>query len=161
SDYLATGEKDYDKAIRVFGERMGLFHRKNYVLMTDGLWGEFYALRKAKPFIWRTLYSTLYTTSNLFEFQKRIDGAGLLVAVNIRLTDFAIPAPETDFRGLWNTRIPLEWYSNICRTLRDALDDISFVLVTDGTEDELRDFIHEFQPITTFDFQNAAVSNLL
>jgi hypothetical protein len=162
SDYLATGEKDYDKAIRVYAERMGLYSRKNYVLMTDGLWGEFYALRKAKPFIWRTLHGTRYTTRNLYDFQKRIDGAALLVAVNIRMADFAISKPETDFRGLWNTRIPLEWYSNICRNLRQTLGEaISFVLITDGTEDELRDFILEFQPITTFDFQNAVVSNLL
>ena len=162
ADYMATGEKDYDKAIRVYAERMGLHRKKNYVLMTDGLWGEYYAIRKAKPFILKTLYGTRYTTENLYEFQKRSAGAGMLVGVNVRMTDFAIPTPETDFRGLWNTRIPLGWYSNVCRNLRNALGDAArFVLVTDGTPEELRDFIDEFDPVTTFDYENAVVSNML
>jgi len=162
SDYLATGERDYGDAIRVYAERMGLDRRRHYALMTDGLWGEYYAIRKAIPYIAKTLYSTRYTLQNLYDYNKRIPAGTLTVAVNIRMTDFAIPTPGTDFRGLWNTRIPIEWYVNICRSLRDLLRGaVTFLLITDGTAEELSDFIAEFKPVTNFDQPFRDISGLL
>jgi hypothetical protein len=162
-DYRATGEIDYDRAVRVYAERMGLAGKRHYVFMTDGLWGELYPIRKSKPFVLQTLYATRYTVPNMYEFRKQLAGGrNVTVSVNIRLTDFKIPTPTTDYRGLWNTRIPLEWYTRVCRSLRDLLGGaVTFCLVTDGTPEELADFISEFKPVTTFHQKHREISDLL
>jgi hypothetical protein len=78
------------------------------------------------------------------------------------MTDFAEATRETSFRGLWNTRIPLRWYINVCRRLKAVLGStVTFYLVTDGSEAELGEFINEFAPLTHFDRSNADISNLL
>lgn len=162
-DYAATGEIDFDRAVRVYADRVGLAGKQNYVFLTDGLWGEYYPLRKARAFILQTLYATRYTVKNMYEFRKRLAGSSnLTVAVHIRLTDFIKNTPTTDYRGLWNTRIPLDWYFRVCRSLRDLLGGrVTFCLVSDGTAEELADFITEFKPVTTFDQKHSAISDLL
>jgi hypothetical protein len=161
-DYRATGELDFDKAIHVYAEKHRLRERAAFVLRTDGLWGEFYAIRKSAPFILKTLYGTRHTVTNMYHYEKLVADRELVVAVNIRLTDFAVPSPETDFRGLWNTRIPMPWYSAVCRSLRAALGDrVVFYLVTDGRPEEVRSFVEEFRPITHWNRCYSDVSNLL
>lgn len=162
NDFRATGERDFEKAIHVYARDHDLHDKPAFVLMTEGLWGEFHAIRNAAPFILRTLYGTHHTVENLYHFAKLTVDRDLIVAVNIRLTDFAIPTPETDFRGLWNTRIPLTWYSRVCRSLRSSLGDaVTFYLVTDGKPEELRDFIEEFHPLVHWDVRYSDISNLL
>ncbi len=161
-DYLATGEADYGRAVRVYAERMGLTQKRHFVLMTDGLWGAYQPIRKARSFVRGLLYNARLSVANLFQLQGRVGDAPLLIGVNIRLTDFAVPTPETDFRGLWNTRVPMPWYFAVCRALRGALGELSrFLLVTDGSPEELREFIDEFRPITTFDMARTDISNLI
>jgi hypothetical protein len=161
-DFAATGERDYGKAVVAYAHKRGLPAKRAFLLLTDGLWGEFYAIRRAAPYVWQTLYSTRYTRDNLYHYAKLTGAKPLMVAVNIRLTDFSVPIAGTDYRGLWNTRIPLEWYVSVCRRLREALGGaVTFYLVTDGTETELREFVSEFCPITHFDRKNADISNLL
>ncbi len=161
-DFAATGERDYGKAVVAYAHKRGLTGKRALLLLTDGLWGEFYSIRKAAPYIRQTLYSTRYTLENLYHYEKLTRAKPLIVAVNIRLTDFAIPTASTDYRGVWNTRIPMRWYVHVCRRLREALgDSVTFYLVTDGSETELREFIEEFSPITHFDRKNADISNLL
>lgn len=161
-DYLATGEADYGRAVRAFAKEKGLEKKGSYAFLTDGLWGAYYGIRHAKSFILRTLLNTRHTVRNLYEFQKRREGVGLLVAVHVRLTDFLVVTPETDYRGTWNTRLSLEWYMKVCRSIREALGDRArFLLMSDGTPDELREFLDEFQPLTTFDQSDTAVSDLL
>ena len=162
SDYVATGERDYGKAVVAYARTHGLTTKRAFLLLTDGLWGEFHAIRAAVPYVWQTLYSTRYTVANLYHYTKLTASSPLVVAVNIRLTDFATATPATTFRGIWNTRIPLTWYIAVCRRLREALGSaVTFYLVTDGTASELSEFINEFRPITHFDRSNADISNLL
>src|SRR5206468_871906 len=102
------------------------------------------------------------TVRNIYDFQKKLDQNRLLIAVHIRMTDFVMPTRETDFRGLWNTRIPLDWYTRVCRSLKDQLGEaVTFFLVSDGTPEELAAFIAEFKPMNTFDQQQNVVSDLL
>ena len=76
--------------------------------------------------------------------------------------DFLPVANPKEYQGLWNTRVPLAWYVNICRQLKAALgDNVTFMLLTDGTEAELKDFVAEFNPITNFGQPYAVVSDLL
>jgi hypothetical protein len=162
ADYLSTGEVDFDRAIRVYAEARGLSRQKSYVLLTEGMWGGYRAIRKARPFILKTLHGTRYTAENLYAFEKAVGHASLRVAVSIRLTDFAQPSGATNYQGLWNTRVPLEWYSRVCRHLRDAFgDNLAIVLLSDGTEAELTGFVREFDPLMTKSQRHTAVSDLL
>ncbi|HRE49698.1 MAG TPA: hypothetical protein PLD47_18390, partial [Aggregatilineales bacterium] len=81
-----------------------------------------------------------------FEAFETATAGRLRVGVHIRCGDFAprtttvaIPAGER------NVRLPLSWYITLCREIR-AVADVQFVLQSDGTPDELRDFLDEFQP---------------
>jgi hypothetical protein len=161
-DFVATGERDYGKAVVSYAQRHRLAEKTAFLFLTEGLWGEFYSIRTAAPFIVKALYGTRYTLENLYHYEKLAINKPLVVAVNIRLADFVAADAGTDFRGLWNTRIPLEWYTRVCRSVRQALGDgVTFYLVTDGAEADLRDFIAEFSPLIHFDRENADISNLL
>jgi hypothetical protein len=162
ADYEATGQADFDRAIRVYAEGLGLDRKKTYVLMTEGMWGGYQSIRKARPFILKMLHGTRYTTENLYAFQKSAGTAPLVVAVSIRLTDFAPATGSKGYRGLWNTRVPLEWYAKVCRRLRAEFGDgLTILLLSDGTDAELGDFIQEFNPLTTKGRAHTAVSDLL
>ncbi len=162
ADYVATGERDYDRAIVSYAKRMGLHKRRSYILLTDGMWGGYYAVRKAKPFIIRELCKARFALKNLYELEKRTAGKRLRIAVHIRRGDFAAPVNSKGYQGLWNTRVPLNWYSNVCTELRNKLGESAcFVLVTDGTSEELSEFIAEFEPVTSFDQEHRACSELL
>ena len=162
-EYNQTGEKDFDKAVRAYADKMGLWNKKAYVLYTEGMWGSWYPIRKAKTFVWRELYGTRYLMPNLYRVQKEVADKPLVVAVHIRMGDF-LPVTENkeEYQGLWNTRMPLEWYVRVCRSLKEGLGEgLNFLLLTDGKPEELREFLEEFRPITTFDHERSAISDLL
>jgi hypothetical protein len=162
AEYQATGEKDFARAIRVYADKKDLWGKRSYALLTEGLWGNWYAIRKAKHFVLSELYGTRHLADNLYQLDRQVADKPLVVGVHIRMGDFLPSTSPTDYQGLWNTRVPLEWYVRVCRQLKDALGDaVSFMLLTDGDEEELRDFVYEFQPITNFSQSHAVVSDLL
>jgi hypothetical protein len=162
AEYEATGEKDFAKAIRVYADKYDLWHKRSYALLTEGLWGNWYSVRKAKHFVLSELYRSRHLAGNLYQLDRQIADKRLVVGIHIRMGDFLPVANPTDYQGLWNTRVPLAWYLNVCRQLKAALgDSVTFMLLTDGTEAELRDFINEFQPITNFGQPHAVISDLL
>jgi Glycosyl transferase family 11 len=161
-EYLATGEKDFARAIRVYADKKGLDKKRSYALLTEGLWGNFYSIREAHHFVLSQLYRTQHLTDNLYQLDKQIADKRLIVGIHIRMGDFLPVTNSTEYKGVWNTRVSLAWYLNICRQLKSALGDaVTFMLLTDGTEEELRDFIDEFHPITNFGQPYAVVSDLL
>src|ERR1700741_5008800 len=161
-DYLATGEKDFARAIRIYADKKGLDKKHSYALLTEGLWGNFYSIREAQHFVLSQLYSTQNLTDNLYQLDRQIADKRLVVGIHIRMGDFLPAASTSEYKGVWNTRVSLAWYLNICRQLKAELGDaVAFMLLTDGDEEELRDFIDEFHPITNFRQPNSAVSDLL
>jgi hypothetical protein len=161
-EYLATGEKDFADAIRVYAEKNNLHQKSSYALLTEGLWGGWYSIRKAKQFVFSQLYSTRHLAGNLYQLDRQVSDKQLVVGIHIRMGDFLPVAESTGYQGLWNTRVPLKWYLNICRQLKSALGNmITFMLLTDGSEAELREFVDEFQPITNFGQPNSVISDLL
>ena len=54
-------------------------------------------------------------------------------------------------------RLPLEWYTRICRLIRQVCD-CNFVLLSDGTGRELSAFLDEFKPVNSL---NEPYSDLL
>lgn len=162
ADYEETGETDYGKAVRAFAKKHELNKRKSYALVTEGMWGYYYPVRNARPFVERFLRNTHYTTENIYHFETERNPGKLTVAVNVRMTDFRAPAEGRTKDELINTRLPASWYANVCRSLRASLGEIvEFYLVTDGTANELADFIDEFRPLTHFHRRNCDISNLL
>jgi hypothetical protein len=161
-EYLATREKDFARAVRVYADKKGLAKKRSYALLTEGLWGNWYSVRTARHFVLEQLYRTRHLTRNLHQLDRQIADRRLLVGLHIRMGDFLPVANATEYQGLWNTRVPLTWYVNICRQLKEAFgNNVTFMLLTDGTEPELREFLDEFKPITNFGQSHAVVSDLL
>lgn len=162
TEYQATGEKDFAKAIRVYADKYDLWNKRSFALLTEGLWGNWYSIRKAHHFVLAQLYRTRHLTSNLYQMDRQVADKQLIIAIHIRMGDFLPVANPAEYQGLWNTRVPLAWYLNICRQLRAALkESVTFMLLTDGSESELREFVDEFSPITNFGQPNSVVSDLL
>lgn len=162
ADYRQSGELDFGAAVRVFAQRNGLAKRRTYVLFLDGMWGGYESIRGAKDFLFGMLHATRYTQANLYDLRQRLNGEKLQVAVHVRLGDFTRAAANTDYRGNFNVSLPLEWYVNVCRSLRAAMGmDVDFILFTDGDETALEKFIAEFQPVTTMRQSNTDCSDLL
>jgi hypothetical protein len=162
AEYEATGKKCYAEAIHVFADKNDLWNKKSYALLTEGLWGNWYSIRKARQFVLSQLYRTRYLTDNLYQMDRQVADKRLVIGVHIRMGDFLPVTNPEEYRGVWNTRVPLNWYLNVCRQLKAALgDNVTFMLLTDGNAEELRDFVAEFSPITTFGQQNSVVSDLI
>jgi hypothetical protein len=80
----------------------------------------------------------------------------LRIAVNIRMGDFVerggvtvdgIPTVTGEItEGERNVRLPLDWYTRICSLIREACN-CEFILVSDGTRQELQPFLDEISPV--------------
>jgi hypothetical protein len=162
AEYLATGERDFGRALAKFAERHALAKRNNYLLIVEGMWGGYYALRNAVPFVWQTLYRSRGVAEKLYAVRQRLRQSELIVAVHMRFGDFAKPSETTDYRGRFNVSIPIEWYRSTCRSIREAVGErVCFVLLTNGRPDQIRDYIEEFHPVTTLDVPDSVCSDLL
>ncbi len=161
-DYFSTGEKDFGRAVRVFADANALNSKSAYVLWVEGMWGGYYAIEKAKPFVSSVLFGAKNTVANLWDTKKRSRPDSLVVAVHIRLGDFVAATDTSEYRGKFNVSVPLSWYVAVSRTLRKAFgDSVQFVLLSNGNHLELRDYIAEFNPITTTHQTHSVCSDLL
>jgi hypothetical protein len=60
------------------------------------------------------------------------------VAVHVRMGDFGAPVSVDALRqGSKNCRIPIQWYVDVVRTLRQALGEISVCVYSDGSDEAL------------------------
>lgn len=161
-EYEATGEKDFARAVRIYADKKGLANKGSYAFLTEGLWGNWYSVRTARHFVLSQLYRTRHLTTNLYQLDRQIADKRLVVGLHMRLGDFLPVANPADYQGVWNTRVPLAWYVNICRQLKEALgDDVTFLLLTDGSQSEVQEFVSEFNPITNFGQPHSIISDLL
>ncbi len=164
ADYVATGERDFAKAVGVYAAAHQLQNRTAFVLITGGMWGGLAILRPAFPFVWRLLYSAAGTARNLSDLQRRIPAGTVTIAIHVRLGEFAPELPDQDRPpwSQWNWALPLEWYIEVCRSLRRQLDvPQSYVLLTDGSPDELRPLTREVNPVTLFHQNMNVCSDLI
>ena len=162
ADYRETGELDFAAALQVFAQRNGLLEKSMYVLFLEGMWGGYESIAGAKDFLRGVLQATRYTQANLYDLHRRLDGEKLQVAIHVRQGDFVRATENTDYRGKFNVCLPLQWYVQVCRSIRAAMgSNVEFVLFTDGDESALAEFVAEFQPVTTLQQSNADCSDLL
>jgi hypothetical protein len=162
ADYLAHGGGDVVQALRGFAREHALYERSCFVLVTDGLWGGFQHVEAAREFIRSTLYRSRYAAANLLKVYERIDRRRIVVAMHVRLGDFA-PAVSADrYRQVANASLPIEWFCHIAQHLRAAFaDDWQLLLITDGRPDQLEPLTREFPCITTADMGNNDCSDVL
>jgi hypothetical protein len=160
--YRATGKDDYQDAVTVFAAAKGLDRRRHFVFSAEGMWGGFLAIRKARVFVLAELLKARGAVQNVHAIMRQAQSGKILIAVHIRRGDFQDLNGKMDYRGRFNAALPLEWYSATCRSIKRTLgDQVQFLLLTDARPDEVRSFIDEFRPLTTFHLQQTSCSDLL
>ena len=162
ADYLEHGGGDVVPALRRFAAARGLRERSMFVLVTEGLWGGFHHVQAAREFMRSTLYRSRYAARNLLQLRERIDPDKILVAMHVRLGDFTPPADRTAYRRVANISLPLEWFQNIARSLRTVFaGELQFLLVSDGTREQLQPLLDSVPCITTADLPYRDCSDVL
>ncbi len=162
ADYLQHGGGDVVEALRSFAAANELQRRSAYLLVTDGLWGGWHHIRAAREFVRATLYQSRFAGRNLLRLRQRIDPDKVLVGMHVRLGDFK-PAQSPDaYRCVPNMALPLEWFQNVARNLRQALgDQVQFLLITDGSPQQLQPLLDMVPCITTGDMADSDCSDAL
>lgn len=162
ADWLEYGGDDVVVALRRFAQERRLHERGVYVLVTEGLWGGFHHVQAARDFMRSTLYQSRFAPANLLALRERIDPDRILVAMHVRLGDFRPPGAPEGYRGSGNMSLPLEWFTTIAYNLRAELGNaVQFLLVSDGTPEQLRPLWTAVPCIITADLPNGDCSDVL
>ena len=162
ADYLAHGGGDVVRALRSFAAEHKLYSRHFFVLTTDGLWGGFQHVEAAREFIRATLYQSRYAARNLLQIHERLERQKIIVAMHVRLGDFAPPVASDQYRQVANASLPIEWFCNVAAQIKQAFkDDWQLLLITDGRPDQLQPLTDAFPCITTADMLNNDCSDVL
>ena len=162
--YLAMGVRDFGDAVKVYADRHNLLTQPAFVFSTGGMWGGLSILSPAFPFVRNVLYSARGTVHNLSNLHRRTPSGAIIIAIHVRLGEFArrVPDPGKPAWSQWNWALPLDWYVEVCRSVKYQLDvPHTFVLFTDGSPEELEPLIREIAPITLFDQRINVCSDLL
>jgi hypothetical protein len=163
ADFLRHGGGDFVNAFAPFAEEHKLHNRGPYVLVTDGMWGGFRHIAKARDFVYSTLYQSRFAAKNLLAVQRRLDPAKITVGMHVRLGDFgAVPTELSAYQGKFNLALPLQWYRNIATSLvRELGDKVQFLIVSDGTAEQLAPLLQGLSAVTTSDLPDSDCSDLL
>lgn len=163
SDYIRHGAGDFLDAFSTFAEENNLYHRNNYLLVTEGMWGGYRHISAAKDFVYSTLYQSKFAAKNLLTIKARLNQNKLVVAMHIRLGDFSAATPNiSDYRGKFNIALPLDWYRNIAKNITKQIgDNVQFLIISDGTDAQLKPLLDEIPAITTNDIPDSDCSDLL
>lgn len=143
--YESTGIEDIGEACLNYLKTLALDDpRRSVVATTSGMWGGYAAIKRARAWLLRLLLSHSQTRNRLEELEDSIRGR-LRIGVNIRMGDFE-PWKGKFQEGERVVQLPLDWYVRMCRLIRETYD-CEFILVSDGTRDQLRPFLDEIRPI--------------
>jgi hypothetical protein len=145
ADYDRLGVVDVGEACAAYLEGRGLHDSaKSAVVTTSGMWGGYAGIRRARTWLRALLMSHAETRRRFEEIQARTAGR-LRVAVNIKMGSY-VPMGARIMEGERCVRLPLEWFTKVSRLIRE-ISDCEFILVTDGTREELAPFLDELRPV--------------
>jgi hypothetical protein len=162
SDYLEHGGGDVVTALRGFAAAQRLHERSMYVLVTHGLWGGYHHISAAREFVRATLYRSRYAAANLLQLHARIDPHKILVAMHVRLGDFAPPRAADAYASSWNVSLPIEWFCNVAADLQRAWGERwQLLVVSDGAPQQLQPLLGAFPCIITADLAHGDCSDAL
>jgi hypothetical protein len=162
ADYLAHGGGDAVTALRSFAAAHGLLERSLYVFVTEGMWGGYRHIQAAREFIRSTLFQSRYAARNLLQLRERIEPEKILVAMHVRLGDFAAPTALAEYRRAPNSSLPIEWFLRVADNLRHAFgQDWQLLLISDGDPEQWRELYSRFPCVVTADQSQRDCSDLL
>lgn len=162
ADFMELGGGRLSDAIRNFAERHRLDERSAWVLTTQGMWGGYRHVIEARDYIRSRLYLSNHAAQNLATIQSRLDPARITVGMHVRLGDFHDTSKTQDYQGRFNVSLPIDWYVNITRSINDRLGgQVQFLVVSDGTPQQLAPLLDSCMAITTLDIPNSDISDML
>lgn len=103
------------------------------IINFTGMEGLFHPLIKHSVFVRNTFLSILSQSNRLHGQNKSQPPA----VIHVRLGDFGKPPGGAPQPGMWNQRLPMEWYLDRMEALKRIDSNMTFVVVSDGTDAEL------------------------
>ncbi|MCX5349366.1 hypothetical protein OG901_16570 [Streptomyces mirabilis] len=134
----ATGEVDYGAAVRVLDGEYKWSRRRSILLLHESMSGGYLGIERARNYLRNVLLGSLPQEDCA---ASRDACAGQLrVAVHIRLGDFQAD-PAGPRPGVFNTRIPLQWYHGVLDILQRHFEGrLHIDIVSDEPEQLARAF---------------------
>jgi hypothetical protein len=147
----------------MWAQACGLMDKPLWSCAVEGMWGGYYAIRRAREFLRKQLIMTRWTLENLTEYFGRTNPDCLQVALHIRHGDFLQPESAMTYRGKFGIAIPDDWYLNIARSIQCLLGckNVQFTLVSDANPSYLAPYKTGFCAITTESQNHRDISDLL
>lgn len=162
ADFLDFGGGSLPVAIRNFAEKHHLIERSAWVLATEGMWGGYRHIIEARDFIFSKLYLSNRTANNLAIIRSRLNPACLTIGMHVRLGDFRPTTEVKTYQGQFNVSLPIEWYVRVARSIVEHLGDkAQFLVVSDGTSQQLAPLLNCCNAITTLDIPDSDISDML
>jgi hypothetical protein len=162
ADWRARGAGDVLDALRGFAAEHRLLERRAYVFTTSGMWGGYLHIEAARMQMRAILETSRYAARNLVRLKERLDSSRITVGMHVRCGDFKAADAARDYRGVWNTALPMEWYVRVAQNLqRQFGTGAQFLLVSDGTPEQLRPLLAAVPCVTTADIPDSDCSDLL
>jgi hypothetical protein len=162
ADWRRHGAGDVLVALRAFATEHRLLERRLYVFVTSGMWGGYRHIEAARGQVRAILQTSRYAARNLTQLASRLDPSRLTIGMHVRFGDFRPPDAARDYRGLWNTALPMEWYVNVARRLQQEFgSEAQFLVVSDGTREQLQPLLQAVPCVTTADILDSDCSDLL
>lgn len=162
ADWLRHGGGDVLPALRGFAAEHRLFERRAYVFTTTGLWGGYRHIEAARMQMRAVLQGSRYAARNLVRLAARLDPRRITIGMHLRFGDFRPADGVQDYRGVWNTALPMDWYLSVARRLKLEFGDTAqFLVVSDGSDAQLRPLLETVPCVTTRDIPDSDCSDLL
>lgn len=162
SDFYKYGGQSLSEAVRLFADEHKLAEKSAWVLTTKGMWGGYRHVIEARDFVRSTLYLSKFSAPNLAKIKARLNPELITVGMHIRLGDFQPAKNSDEYRGKFNASLPLQWYINIAQSIRQQLGDkAQFLVVSDGTAEQLAPLLSACNAVTTIDIQDSDISDML
>lgn len=160
--YQAHGGGDVVDAFSRFVHREHLHDRGPLVVRTQGMWGGFGHIARARGWVRARLQASRWAAANAAELGMRLHPDRLTVAMHVRLGDFDAARDVRAYRGLFNVALPLDWFLQAGLQLQQALgDQVQFLVFSDGTPDQLGPLTRHLRTVPTAVRHPADISDLL
>jgi hypothetical protein len=162
ADWRKHGGADVLVALRHFAAEHRLLERYAYVFVTTGMWGGYRHIEPARMHMRALLQTSRFAARNLVRLAARLDPARITIGMHVRCGDFREAQGRQDYRGVWNTALPMDWYVNVARNLQQEFgSEAQFLVVSDGTAEQLRPLLAAVPCVTTADIADSDCSDLL
>jgi len=162
ADWRRLGGGDVLAALRAFATEHRLLERRLYVFTTTGMWGGYRHIEAARMHMRALLQTSRYAARNLVRLAGRLDPLRITVGMHVRFGDFRPAAGVQDYRGVWNTALPMEWYVNVARHLQEMFGpQVQFLVISDGDAEQLKPLLSAVPCVTTADIPDSDCSDLL